>query len=207
MIDEEIIKQTTLRWLFANGYDVKSQIAEPANRIPTFVATRKADNTLLLVAVRDSRKNLSYVLHQLNASLTEFPSAQLALAMPEAVITSHLRERCKASGILLIALPIEDCPPEHQERVGLSVKLVPGKDDDLIAWLQSIPEGQRNTVVKTALRAYASHTAQDGTSHLLTRFREEMDEVFDRYLPSSQRGVPITAPTFSFDEQVEKHQK
>src|SRR5258708_10763793 len=37
-------------------------------------------------------------------------------------------------------------------RTTLTVKLTPGKDDDLINWLTSIPKGQRQALVKSLLR-------------------------------------------------------
>lgn len=39
------------------------------------------------------------------------------------------------------------------KRKTLLAKLVPGKDDDLIAWLESIPDGAKNQEIKNTLRA------------------------------------------------------
>ncbi len=40
------------------------------------------------------------------------------------------------------------------ERVALSLRFTAGKDDDLIAWLEQIPPGQRSALVKDILRRY-----------------------------------------------------
>ena len=43
----------------------------------------------------------------------------------------------------------------RQKRVTITLKLLPGKDDDLIDWWLSIPVGGRQSLVKGVLRAYA----------------------------------------------------
>lgn len=47
----------------------------------------------------------------------------------------------------------------RQKRVTITLKLLPGKDDDLIDWWVSIPAGGRQSLVKGVLRAYAQQTS------------------------------------------------
>lgn len=39
------------------------------------------------------------------------------------------------------------------KRITLLAKLVPGKDDDLIAWLDGLPDGTKNQAIRNTLRA------------------------------------------------------
>ncbi len=47
----------------------------------------------------------------------------------------------------------------RQKRVTITLKLLPGKDDDFIDWWLSIPLGGRQSLVKGVLRAYAQQTS------------------------------------------------
>lgn len=42
-----------------------------------------------------------------------------------------------------------------KKRVGATAQLIIGQDDDLIEWLQNLPDGSRNGVIKAALRLFA----------------------------------------------------
>jgi hypothetical protein len=69
-------------------------------------------------------------------------------------------------------------------RIPVTIKLTPGKDDDLIAWLASLPKGTRQAVIKDMLRdavergrqevSVADHLAQIGqdTAWLRTALSE-----------------------------------
>ena len=44
------------------------------------------------------------------------------------------------------------------ERIPVTIKLTVGKDDDLIAWWRSIPQGKRQVLIKAAIREYVQHS-------------------------------------------------
>jgi hypothetical protein len=48
-------------------------------------------------------------------------------------------------------------------RVTVTLKLIPGKDDDLIRWWQSSAPGRRNKLLKQVMRAYVSGVSSGET--------------------------------------------
>ena len=75
-------------------------------------------------------------------------------------------------------------------RVTLTVKLTTGKDDDLIDWLGSLPQGQRQSAVKHMLREAIAceQNSQANQSHQMSQdvawLRAAMSE-----LPSCLEGL------------------
>jgi hypothetical protein len=67
-------------------------------------------------------------------------------------------------------------------RVTHSVKLTVGKDDDLIAWLENVPSGQRNGLLKTILREYMQRATDTGLTAQIERI--ERDTVWLRMVLS-----------------------
>lgn len=47
----------------------------------------------------------------------------------------------------------------HKKRIGATAQLIVGEDDDLIEWMNGLPDGTRNGVIKVALRLYAFNDA------------------------------------------------
>ena len=50
-------------------------------------------------------------------------------------------------------------------RVTLTIKLTAGKDDDLIDWLDTVPQGQRQSAVKRLLREALAHEQNPQAEH------------------------------------------
>ena len=42
------------------------------------------------------------------------------------------------------------------KRASISIKLIPGEDDELIQWWDNLPRGERSTTIKTHLRELCS---------------------------------------------------
>ncbi len=96
----------------------------------------------------------------------------------------------------------------RETRISVNIKLTVGRDDDLIAWLASLPRGERQSTVKHLLReAVRQH---DGNSHLaqigedtawvraaLADLPTWMEALFSRFAVSQvpQAILPESKPT------------
>jgi hypothetical protein len=95
---------------------------------------------------------------------------------------------------------------EIDQRIALSLRFAAGKDDDLVAWLEQIPPGQRSMLVKDILRRYVregetlaaleAHVAQIGqdTTALLGAIQALPAQIQDRL---SGAVIPMTTAASS----------
>lgn len=90
-------------------------------------------------------------------------------------------------------------------RVTLTVKLTPGKDDDLIQWLASVPKGRRQSIIKTMLRETVPHDSSSVDRSLMqiqqdtSWLREALSELpmWLENLLSNPSALPIQQPVAS----------
>lgn len=78
------------------------------------------------------------------------------------------------------------------------IHLTPGKDDDLIEWLNTIPKGQREATMKSALRAYKGRSQSDPVIRLeqsVSRMFNDLQGVIRQELAKvAVVGVAAAAP-------------
>ncbi len=74
----------------------------------------------------------------------------------------------------------------HKKRIGATAQLIVGEDDDLIDWLNGLPDGTRNGAIKAALRLYAFNDATP------PKFATQPRELDDRVIGDLEsRFVPM----------------
>lgn len=71
----------------------------------------------------------------------------------------------------------------NRNRVPLTAQLVPGADDDIISWLDGIPQGQRAPAIKKAVRAGLGFVQPQGDEKNLVTYDdlEQMKRQLDEW--------------------------
>jgi len=70
-------------------------------------------------------------------------------------------------------------------------RLIPGKDDDLIAWLESQPEGDVSQLIRDTLRAGIGQGSRDPVAMELNRLSKRVEEMSSKL----SQGAMINGPS------------
>lgn len=85
------------------------------------------------------------------------------------------------------------------KRATLTAKLTPGKDDDLLDWLDALPNGVKNTTIKNTLRAGMGLAPVDYSADDLDALRQQLDA-----LQQAVAAIPALVKHASIDGAAER---